>query len=223
VDADQLQDAVRQVFTAAGGDRMGWPDPHPGHTVADEEYSRVSDPDKFRIITVRAAAWITALVEGGLATATPLTDADDVRGAWSGEPPHLGASVEATWLHPVAGGAVPLLLCLDRVQEAEHAYLVVGIGEPAVQVDTLPDCGCDACDSGSTDLLQALDRRLIDVVSGELTYIRLPDGVVCGGGDGWSAGWTSGAGRDREQVEALIVEARAGRSSYQVVHGRPWW
>ena len=220
VDAEELLRAVRVAFTAAGGDDLSWRDPHPDRRVGDDEYSRVSDPGKYRVVTTRTASWITALTETGLAVADPLPDA---RAPWRTPTSSLADPAVATWLRPEATGAVPLLLCLNRVGTAEHDYLLVGAGEPAVEVDVVPDCGCDACDSGSADLLEALDQRVLDVVAGDLVHITLPMGTICGRGDGWSAQWPQGSGREREEVEALLDEARAGRSPHTVVQGRPWW
>lgn len=37
---------------------------------------------------------------------------------------------------------------------------------------TVPDCGCDACDSGSDDLLEVMDREVLGVVSGAFVQCR---------------------------------------------------
>ena len=41
-----------------------------------------------------------------------------------------------------------------------------GRGCPAVSVTWIPDCGCDACDSGSQDVLDELDEAILGIVSG---------------------------------------------------------
>ena len=220
MDAEELLHAVRDAFTAAGGDHLAWPDPHPDRRVDEDEYSRVSDPGKYRIVTMRTTSWITALTETGLATADPVPGA---RALWRTPPSSLADRAVATWLRPRATGAVPLLLCLNGLGSTEHDYLLVGAGDPAVEVDLVPDCGCDACDSGSADLLVVIDQRVLDVVAGDLVHITLPSGTIRGRGDGWSAQWPQGSGRGREEVEALLEEARAGRSPHAVVHGRAWW
>lgn len=220
MDADALLLAVQDVFTASGGDRLAWPDPHPDRQVGDDEYSRVSDPGKYRIVAVRTTAWITALTRSGLATTAHVAD---TRASWRTPPSSLADSAVGTWLRPRAADAVPLLLCLNTGGSTKHDYLLVGAGAPAVEVDLVPDCGCDACDSGSDGLLEAIDRSVLQVVTGQLTHITLPHGTLCGFGDGWSAAWPQGSARDREEVEALLEAARAGRSPHPVVHGRPWW
>ena len=40
--------------------------------------------------------------------------------------------------------------------------LTLGVGDPAVCIGWLPDCGCDACDSGSPNELEQLDRTHAD-------------------------------------------------------------
>lgn len=220
MDAEELLSAVRDAFTAASGDQRGWSDPHPDGTIGSDEYSRVSDPGKYRIVTMRTDAWITALTETGLAAADRVADA---REPWRTPPTSLSDQAAATWLHPRSGGAVPLLLCLNRVAAAEHDYLLLGAGAPAVEVDLIPDCGCDACDAGSTDLLEAIDRRVLDVVSGDFVHITLRGGTICGQRNGWSARFSKRTRRRNAEIEALLDDARSGRSPHSVVHGPAWW
>lgn len=40
----------------------------------------------------------------------------------------------------------------------------IGIGSPPVMTALELDCGCDACDSGSADLLDVIDQAFVDVV-----------------------------------------------------------
>jgi hypothetical protein len=49
-----------------------------------------------------------------------------------------------------------------------------------VVVETQPDCGCDACDSGSSDLIGAIDEAIRHVVGGPFVVLR---------GKGWCAQW----------------------------------
>ena len=39
-----------------------------------------------------------------------------------------------------------------------------------MRIGNYPDCGCDACDFGSDDLLEEIDDSVLDVVSGLFTY-----------------------------------------------------
>lgn len=50
------------------------------------------------------------------------------------------------------------------------------MGDPAVLLETLLDCGCDACDSGSRDLLEVLDETVLSVVDGSLEVSYTPHG-----------------------------------------------
>ena len=93
----------------------------------------------------------------------------------------------ATVLRPRRQGALPLVLVRTAAEEAagstdlessdsEILGLVIGIGDPAVPVSTTPDCGCDACDSGSRDLLENLDRTLLSIVDGSFEVAHTPQG-----------------------------------------------
>lgn len=49
--------------------------------------------------------------------------------------------------------------------------MVLGVGDPAEVVAVIPDCACDACDSGSQVVLDKLDEYILGVVTG--AYRRL--------------------------------------------------
>jgi hypothetical protein len=68
---------------------------------------------------------------------------------------------------------------------APLAVLHIGVARPDVIVEEQPDCGCDACDSGSTDLLRAIDEAVAHIVGGAFVVLR---------GSGWSAQWHPGGG-----------------------------
>ena len=65
-------------------------------------------------------------------------------------------------------GTLPLLL-MER-----DWSLQIGVSRPDVVVDLQPDCGCDACDSGSGDLLEAVDDAVGTVVQGPFVALRGP-------------------------------------------------
>lgn len=48
------------------------------------------------------------------------------------------------------------------------------------RVEEYPDCGCDACDHGSTDVLEAVDEAVLAVVTGPYVALRH---------DAWEADW----------------------------------
>jgi hypothetical protein len=55
---------ARVASTYEGLHLPAWPDPHSGMTSPrDEEYSRVTDPERYRIVHARAATWAAALHE----------------------------------------------------------------------------------------------------------------------------------------------------------------
>ena len=67
VTEQELRAVVESAFAVTGRGLARWPDPHPDRSPLEEEYSRVSDPAKWRLVGARADAWCRALVETGLA------------------------------------------------------------------------------------------------------------------------------------------------------------
>jgi hypothetical protein len=64
----ELLASVDAAFEVTRVGLVLWPDPHPDRSPLDHEYSRTTDPNKWRIIGARADAWLVALVEASLAT-----------------------------------------------------------------------------------------------------------------------------------------------------------
>lgn len=167
-------DEVR-ARVAASYDRLGmptWPDPHPGGgQPREEEYSRLTAPERYGVVHARARVWADVLGElSGVAVEVlppgPLEGTDG-----------FDRGVRITSSRP---GTLPLLL-LER--DAPHAVLHLGVTAPGTVM--LPDCGCDACDSGSADLLDVLDERVGAVVGGPFVLLRR---------SGWHAEWHPGGG-----------------------------
>ncbi|MFC0674933.1 DUF6226 family protein [Brachybacterium hainanense] len=165
---------VETEFAHLGGNAMRWEDPHqlPDGTlrdVLDEEYSRVSDPEKYEVLAARAAAWARVLTGRGWAEAIEV-DGPELS-AWRAAPRVEPRDV--TVMRPHRPGALALRLGRTAAESGIHG-LVLGVGEPAVEVELLPDCGCDACDDGSDGLLRALDEVILDVVEGayEVSWSR---------------------------------------------------
>lgn len=155
--------AVERVFGATRGDLADWPDPHPrGGAPLEEEYSRVRDPGKYRLLGVRVEAWLRVIEEQGLGGVEDVTgDA----GRWLADP---GPVVRRTSrVSPTRPGAVPLLVARTSTDDAPDHGVVVGAGDPARQVATIPHCGCDACDEGSARLLEELDETMMRLLSAE--------------------------------------------------------
>lgn len=177
VSASELQARVAVSFE--GLDLPSWPDPRPDRaSPREEEYSRVTDPARYRIVHARAQVWAAVLVNAVGASAERLTPpsapGDD----------RFGAFERGVRLVPDRPGALPLVLLERNVATeaggATYAVLEIGVARPDVVVETHPDCGCDSCDSGSSDLLDAIDATIDAVVGGPYVVLR---------GKTWLARW----------------------------------
>ncbi|MFT4110465.1 DUF6226 family protein [Propionicimonas sp.] len=182
---------VDAAFARTGAGTPGWPDPHRGRRPAEEEYSRCLDPGRYHILFARREAWLQVLVAGGVvrAACSPPTE-------WIGALRPRSGLAEEIRLTPVRAGGLSLVLgttVLDGepfgIDAAVHAE---DLG--TAYLATLPDCGCDACDSGSSDLLGQLDRTIITVAGGGIVHARRDtavatlhlDGGTCSGDADWS-------------------------------------
>jgi hypothetical protein len=167
---------------AASYNRLGmptWPNPHPDMAPPrDEEYSRVTEPDRYRIVHVRAHAWADRLAD------LPEVDVEVLAPAPLDDDGHLGRFDRGLRLTSSRPNTLPLLLLERDVQwsgvDGSLAVLHVSVVRPQVAVAVLPDCGCDACDFGSDDLLQAVDEAIATVVGGPFVVLQ---------GSGWHALW----------------------------------
>lgn len=206
---EELLVAVDVAFTATGRNLTSWPDPHPGRMPLDEEYSRVTDPAKWRIVGARAEAWAIALVNAGLAT---VDRGADVR--WSSPP---GTEISRTYrLAPRARGALPLAIAFSRIEDVDDAGVTLGAGEPATCVTWIPACGCDACDSGAAGELDELDEAILGVVSGAFRHLSADDRAITVLNDGaWSSRGLSAA----QDIETVLADP----SGWQEVSGTSWF
>jgi hypothetical protein len=204
----ELLAAAEAAFGVTGRGFRSWPDPHPGlRTPRDEEYSRVTDPGKWRIVGARAEAWLVALVDAGLAV---LERDAEVR--WQAAAP--GPVISRTdRLVPHAAGALPLVVARSRIDDVADAGVTLGAGHPAVCVRFIPDCGCDACDSGSQDVLDELDRSVLDIVLGGFRHLSRGEVVITVRRDGWSA-----TGTGSRDVRRAIAEP----GGWDEVSGASW-
>lgn len=161
-----------------------WPNPHPDMaSPRDEEYSRVTDPERYRIVHARARAWAAVLQEDLGVRAASLPPSP---GSGSGPAEVFDRGVRLVAERP---DTLPLLL-LERDVAAHSGYgplavLQISVVQPQIVVTAQPDCGCDACDSGSVDLLEAIDAAISHVVGGPFVVLR---------GDGWHAEWHPSGG-----------------------------
>lgn len=192
-----------QARVATSYDRLGmpsWPNPHPGAaSPRDEEYSRVTEPERYRIVHARARAWADTLC--GL----PGVEVETLASAPLDDEGHLGRFDRGVRLTSPRAGTLPLLLLEHDVplpgHEVSLAAIHISVAQPDVIVEMLPDCGCDACDGGSDDLLRTIDETIGHVVGGPFVALR---------GNGWHAQWhpdgggSGGTGRqapDHRQVK----------------------
>ncbi|GAA1183940.1 hypothetical protein GCM10009584_27530 [Ornithinimicrobium humiphilum] len=161
-------------------DLPSWPNPHPdGAEAREEEYSRVTAPERYRIVHARARVWIDVL--------TDLLDVDTVplpAAPLDGTEPSQGSFDRGTKLVPRRPDTLPLLLLERDAPQPGHqstlAVLHISAAEPRITLMSVPDCGCDACDWGSEDLLDAIDDTVGRVVGGPFVALL---------GQGWFAQW----------------------------------
>ncbi len=220
--AEQLAELLRAVdarFARRDPALVEWSDPYPDRDPPDEAYSRDDNPERYRIVEARLDAWIDQLIERGLAT--------------------IEADVEVEWAEPRSS--------IDRndrlvpVQRAAMSIIVgrrtggarvpeLGSDEPVSQALWRPDICCDACDSGSADLLETLDEMMAAVVTG--TFRRLCRGgqqITVSSSNGWSAsnfrGPTTGTPRllrapgRRRTVEEVLADPRG----WNELRGESWF
>lgn len=156
-----------------------WPDPHPGMvSPAEEEYSRVTEPERYRVVAARAGAWVQTL------GALPGVRVEPLPPAPLDEKGHFGLFDRGVRLTADTPGTLALLLMERDVATttgtASMTVLHLSVERPEVAMQMLPDCGCDACDSGSEDLLETVDDTIRHVIGGPTVALR---------GRGWHADW----------------------------------
>ena len=179
-DITELRRTMEEVYRRDAGHLPTWPDPHADRSPTDDEYSRVLDPGKWRVVTARADAWATALTELGVAEMKR-----DAAVEW-GIPP--GAPfTRVDRLVSRRPRTLPLVLGHRGFEGLDDNALVVAAADPAAELELVPHCGCDACDHGSQEVLEVIDGAIASVVSG--AYRRLADGDrwIDARADGWSA------------------------------------
>ena len=165
VEWDDVRTRVAASYARLG--MPSWPNPHPWASAPrDEEYSRVTAPERYAVVHARARAWTDALgdLPGVEVETLPPGSLD-------------GGFDRGVRITSSRTGTLPLLL-LER--DTPLAVLTISVVEPGVTVASQPDCGCDACDAGSADLLNAIDNQIGAVVAGPYVVLRRP---------GWQADW----------------------------------
>lgn len=200
--------AVDLAFEVTGRETASWADPHPDRSPLEAEYSRLTDASRWRIIGARANAWGVALVGAGLAR---LERGAEVR--WRVSP---GTVISRTdRIVPRAAGALPVAVARSQLGDVDDAGVTLGVADPAVCVAWFPECGCDACDSGSQDVLDELDAHMLGIVSGAFRRLSAGGGEITVIGDG---GWRASNLSRRDTVERVLADA----TGWDEVAGASW-
>jgi hypothetical protein len=211
--AAALLPAVDRAFARRRGDPADWQNPRPGGEPGlEEEGSRVLDPDRHRLVGVRADAWVEAVVAARLGTATPV-------------PPDGITWAEDQYLRPNRAsvlrgrdGTLPIVVAWAPIDRAEDALVLVGVGEPTHLLDRQPGPGFDIWDTGSDDLLGAMDDAFVLALSGGVHVVHEGDRVITLALNGWSATGVFAQGEEKRWLH----DAAAGRRTEGVVKGEPW-
>lgn len=211
--AGALLPAVEAAFAGLSAGMPRWPDPRraPGWP-PPEAYSRVTDAARYRIFGARARSWVEAITRAGLADVE--TVAPD-RVTWRTEAVPDVDGVRR--LRPRSAGALVLTIGTWPLAGVPAAGVILGVGRgDGVTVPVLhaPSCGCDACDDGSTRMLEEVDEAFVHVLGGGLMWARVRGGEVTTSLHGWSAtGLRSG-------VEEALLAGR--RRPTEELRGAPW-
>jgi hypothetical protein len=199
IDEEGLLAAVDRAFADTGRGLEPWPDPHPDRSPPDEAYSRLLDPAKWRIIGARAEAWMVAVVDAGIATVER-----DASIEWrSDELPLISRTDRVV---PTVARGLPLVVGRTQLGDVDDAGVVLGVGDPAVCVDWFPDCGCDACDSGSQDELDRIDDYLLSIVSGRYRWLTDGSRTIFYLGEDASCTWGASGEFGRGGVERVLAD-----------------
>jgi Family of unknown function (DUF6226) len=204
----ELRAAVDAAFAISGGGLRSWPDPHPDRSPFEDEYSRLLDPAKWRIVGARADAWRIALVDADLA----VVERNAVV-SWQEKPRTVISRTDR--VIPVASRALPLTVARSRLGDVDDAGVTLGLGDPAVCIGWFPECGCDACDSGSQGELDHFDEHMVVIVSGTFRRLTDDDRTITVFGE---HEWQASGSFDRGEVEAIIADPRG----WEELAGGPW-
>lgn len=167
-----LTDRVDAVYALSNP--TSWPDPHQDREATTEEYSRVTNPEKYSIAILRARAWAQVL------ESLPDIDAEPVEAETLGS--HFSRGLRLTSRR---ADTLPLLILESDPRSTGGIPVVsVSMAESDIEIGRLPDCGCDACDFGSENLVEGLDGTIIEALNGMVVMI----------GTNWRGTWTPHGG-----------------------------
>jgi len=198
---------VNATFEVTGADTPGWADPHPDRDPVEEKYSRCLDPGRYQILHARLNAWSQVLTARELARVTeePATN-------WLAEAPLSADHSTEIRFEPTRSGGLTLVF---RPTLANGSSTGFDVGVHSAELGTAlltrsPDCGCDACDSGSADLLDELDGWVLTVAGGGVVPARAGESAVTRRADGWTGvgrakpSWLEESARAPQRVQRWI-------------------
>lgn len=181
---------------------------------ADEEYSRVTDPGRYRVVHERGRLWAQVLGELPGVEVERLGQVEIPVEAVGDPPLHLKTAGRGLRLTSDRPGTLPLLLVERAPAPHDHetvAVLHVCVGQPGAELTAAPFCGCDACDDGSEDLLRTIDENVLIAIGGPFAIVQAPRWTAMWHPDGASSGGPGG-GPNHAEVVDLCRRLAAGES-----------
>jgi hypothetical protein len=181
--ADRLVAEVDRSLPAGVLEAASWPDPHEDRPPDESEYSVSTNPAKYRVLDLRLDAWAGALDRLGLAT----TASPAERPEWI-DAPRPATQVDRLWVfRPLVADGLTVWFARSLVDGGPFGF-DVGVGSDAlgvVQLECVPDCGCDACDRGSRAELAAIDEAVLTVARGGVVHARTGSRRMTAGIETW--------------------------------------
>ncbi len=209
MDETELLAAVDLAFQRTGAGLDPWPDPHSaGESPADVEYSRVTNPERFRLLSARFEAWVEVLTNAGVANIER-----EVEITWQEKPGPVLTRTDR--LVPVAGDGLRIVVGKSTLAGLDEIGLVIGVGDPALRIGWLPHCGCDACDSGSEYEIEQLDEWINSIVHGVFRHLSRGDQTITV----TAPNRFVSSGVDPGQVARVLARSRG----WQGVSGTSWF
>jgi len=108
-----------------------------------------------------------------------------------------------------------LVIARTSIDVLEDFGVVLGFGEPAVLLASLPRCGCDACDGGSQCELDEVDRKISAIVTGTFRRLSRRGREIIVEDD---RGWSGSGSFDQGEGDAIIADPKG----WSEVSGEPW-
>lgn len=170
--AADLCSAVTSRYAVLGC--PAWPDPWPDGGPADAAYSRVTDPDRYRILFRRVDCWLAELA----ALPGITVEVIDEAAGWTQNGRRIARGRRVTSDLPGAGA----LLLLER--DDPQPVLTLALDDRSAVLDEQPHCGCDACDDGSEALLRVVDQVFVEMLTSPVVVLHGP-------GRSWDARWSA--------------------------------